>query len=805
MRNRNKTVSALAVMLMLAGSCLVCFAGENADIFEALEKGGYRTAYTYAKYTATNENSYKDVSVGLQTCSWLTRFNSNGSLRYDNRMYPVSEVKKWTQEERDKLGFSAEFIAEAETEGIKYLTKNFDGPFIYVKDKADAKGVTRDAWYSSKVYRPRTITDENTGQVISYGQTVGNNVYFGLTNDTITAKDKELVFLIEYLDSDSNRLTINYVNNGGEAECSSKAVVKGYTEEWNTVAVGVDNARFSNTLTDTPLATHAEDFRIRCHGEELYISRIMIIPKSEYDRAKNEIRNLPEPNNLEVTRVGNEIIDCPSQEIYDSKSNRTYYYMNVNGNPTIKPYVTSQCWNSDGTKFIVGDSVEKKMYEYDITTQKLRFLDGVDGSSAMAAVVTPKDIIYYTYGGMLFKINWRTYTRELVYSFGEEVSSISTLQVTNDGKYITGYYSGKYKNEKTANIIRLNLETGEVDGKLYKEFDADDPKYAYADGTSASMGVGHPIINPEYPDYMFFCHEGTTQNIPDRLWLGRYSTGEMYNMFLQMERSDGKSGECSGHEVWSLDGEHLYFVKYSVAQNTVGKKGIVRIDKDGDKGLSLSDITTSNYSKSSREYLGDEFDYWHCYPSGDDKWVVGDTNKGEVAILNTETGEEQLLAQFKMVDHNHPYQPHPQISYNGRGVNWQMANPECTGFDDSVVGIGWMDVSEITGRGIHKYILEDYENDLIKYVDEVFDKQGIPVIVTPIPQLCKNFEKYLDVASKVAREKAVPLVDLSQAGILDTHIYQNALNKPGQAKVYKAIAEVLKNSKYTRRIKEVIE
>ena len=109
MRNRNKTVSALAVMLMLAGSCLVCFAGENADIFEALEKGGYRTAYTYAKYTATNENSYKDVSVGLQTCSWLTRFNSNGSLRYDNRMYPVSEVKKWTQEERDKLGFSAEF------------------------------------------------------------------------------------------------------------------------------------------------------------------------------------------------------------------------------------------------------------------------------------------------------------------------------------------------------------------------------------------------------------------------------------------------------------------------------------------------------------------------------------------------------------------------------------------------------------------------------------------------------------------------------------------------------------------------
>ena len=380
-----------------------------------------------------------------------------------------------------------------------------------------------------------------------------------------------------------------------------------------------------------------------------------------------------------------EIKNCPKTTITDENSGRVYHYINVDGKLTLKPYVTEQCWNSTGDKFIVGVSEEESIYEYDTVKEQLKYLGKCRSDAALTAIVTPDDMIYLVYDRGIYRINWNTYERELVTMLPDEVKDMSVIQVTNDGKYATGYYSGVDEGKR---FVRINLETGKIDGEGYKDF-------SYNPNT---QGVGHPLINPGYPELMFFCHEGRTQVIPDRLWLKNLETDEMYNMFLQREREDGLTGECSGHEVWGMNGEYMYFVKYNVDQNTVGIRGAVRIKKEGDKGLTLDDL-----SQSSREYISNKFPFWHCYPTGDDRWVVGDSwiTDGEpeenvwhhdIGIASTEKDDTRVLASVRGYGGSHPYHPHPVVSFNGKSVNWQMVD------DNNVDGVGWMDISDITSK-----------------------------------------------------------------------------------------------------------
>ena len=110
-----------------------------------------------------------------------------------------------------------------------------------------------------------------------------------------------------------------------------------------------------------------------------------------------------------------------------------------------------------------------------------------------------------------------TYEKEKVATVPSYANGASTIQVTNDGKYLTCYWKETRSEEDYVGdvnrfriIPRLNCETGEWDTSLHHEFN-DDPRYP---------DVGHPIINPVYENLLFFCHEGTTEDIPDRLWIG---------------------------------------------------------------------------------------------------------------------------------------------------------------------------------------------------------------------------------------------------------------------------------------------
>jgi len=361
-------------------------------------------------------------------------------------------------------------------------------------------------------------------------------------------------------------------------------------------------------------------------------------------------------------------VKLPKKVINDEVSGRTYYYMNFDGKMALKPYVSSQHWNYDGTKFLFGCRQTNSMYEYDIVNETVKLIDHaqVDGVHLNAHVLPNNDIYYLTDGKGIWMQNWDTGEKK---QKGNQQFSI--MNVSNDGVWATGYYNG---GTMPGTIARYNMETDELQNHLYKDFKATDPN---------SSGVGHPLINPGYPELLFFCNEGTATLVHDRLWVANYETGEMYNLFEQAPRDDGLTGEPAGHEVWSMTGDYMYFVKYPNSTN-IGPSGLSRVDRFG----------------KNREYFNDDYVYWHCYPSGDDRWVVGDVSSGKIVLVSTETYKSYEIANFRMINWNHPYQPHPCVSRNAASVCWQMVD------ENNVLGIGWADISDITSV---ESSLQEYE------------------------------------------------------------------------------------------------
>jgi len=222
---------------------------------------------------------------------------------------------------------------------------------------------------------------------------------------------------------------------------------------------------------------------------------------------------------------------------------------------------------------------------------------------------------------------------------GGELSRIQSPHITNDGKYISMFISG---HQKPTAFIRINLETGEAEKVFEKGFiwhPLDEAK--------------HVMICPTDKDLFFFCHEGNTFYISNRLWLADYRTKKMWNIAKQKLDDDGNLGDCYGHEMWAPDGKGLYFVKYSVSP--VPPRGICYVDAQTGKA----------------ELLYSKYKYWHVGVSADGRYLTSDTflisddNPGakysEVVIVDMETNEEILIDKAGTT-WSHPAHPHPQLS-----------------------------------------------------------------------------------------------------------------------------------------------
>jgi len=548
---------------------------------------------------------------------------------FNGYIYTIDEAKK-------VFGETDEKVVAAQNEGYKYYAPQSDNCLRYEKDVADKIGIKKDSWMSTDYWRG------------DKGEKRNGSITFGIKDGSrIKETDRELTFRIEYLDKSSDPMRLQYVNskwNGESFSGTNIDIKRTGSNEWKTAYVSVTDAYFapeSDTRT-TKLRSGKEDFAII--GKDLYIHSVTIIKTPLTSIIQKKYDNLP----------------AAVYEKKDEVTGRTWYAMQIPGKRTFRSYVTVQNWNKDGTKFVVSDGYG--LYEFDTLNYTYRFLDhGQQGS----CYVSPENDIYYIYGGYANKIDWDTYQKTVICKMPEELSSLGSLSVSNDGKYMSGYY---YGNQEGVTLSRFNTQKGMADYLSDKDF-------TYNPDT---MGVGHPILNHVYPNILFFCHEGTTTLIPDRLWMVDINTGKMENIFRQSYLEDGKTGETSGHEVWGMDGNYLYFVKYTFKTNK-GQNGIVRIPfKNGQ-------------FTGEREYINGDAAYWHCYPSGDDNWVVADVNTGEVWIMSTNTHKAYQIADFELVPGERT-DPHPHFSFANNTINWDIDFDGDTGKR----GVAWADVSDIT-------------------------------------------------------------------------------------------------------------
>ena len=355
------------------------------------------------------------------------------------------------------------------------------------------------------------------------------------------------------------------------------------------------------------------------------------------------------------------------ETITDSFSKREIEYFDLDGQNTVRLYFTQNFWLKDSDAFVVGGENDKRLYKYDINSHTTQTLNGGQTANTIDFAVTNDNKMYF-----LNNSDKKIYCEDLEnggieYVTDYPASSISMIHSTADGKFFTVTGGG---------MPVYDVENQTWDKRYKKSFPA---PYTIAN---------HVMINPVYENLTLFAHEGTTTDIFDRIWRLDRNTGEFKNIFRQYRNIENiNTGETTGHESWTPDGESVVTVKYTYPKN-VGKSGIVRMNKDG----------------GEREYLNSDYRHWHCSASSDGRWIVSDViyqSSGkniiaDIVMTDSKTGDAYVIARQK-AGPNHPWQPHPQFSPDGKKVTFSMTVRQSDGND--ILGVGMVDVSDLVSDG----------------------------------------------------------------------------------------------------------
>ena len=211
--------------------------------------------------------------------------------------------------------------------------------------------------------------------------------------------------------------------------------------------------------------------------------------------------------------------------------------------------------------------------------------------------------------------------------------------ITNDGKYLNIELLPDKENGLYGCVV-IDTETEIAEIVFSKKFN------------KPFEDLAHIMICPTDKDKIFFCHEGDTFYVSNRLWM--YEKGkDMKCIAEQRLDTDGNLGDCFGHECWTADGKGLYFVKYNCSP--MGPKGISYVNADG------TGQRTAIYGK---------YPYWHVCASPDGRFLASDTQSGSysgVCLIDTFTGDEKLLYKAKS-SWSHPTHPHPSFNLDGSKI-----------------------------------------------------------------------------------------------------------------------------------------
>lgn len=415
----------------------------------------------------------------------------------------------------------------------------------------------------------------------------------------------------------------------------------------------------------------------------------------------------------------------PYQTIRENETGQTYYYMNICNIPTIRTYITAQSWTSDGKSFVCGFQ-SGRMFLYNTETQMLTYIDQTSASTQLNAVVGTDDYLYYVRTDEKGEAGiWKANLKEApikpqfitgsIHSYG-----LGLVHITNDCKYIS---AEMYAPGNTRESISGRYSIDEDKWVTYRH-----PRF------EISPARTHDIINPEYPNLISFCHEITgvnAYNIYDRIWQLDLNTMTAHNVFKQGVRQGPGTTSIQGatHEIWSVNGEYMYFISYDMREYHVDPLGdspsVVRFDKDGSHRKYY-------YTKDSVLHENK-----HCAPSGDDKYIVADGDY--VVIISTETWETFPISRYEWNGKSsHPYHGHAVIARDHYVVNW--------GGQDKygMLGVKWFDFTKLVsnqakgghyemGENVSRASYEDLECESsvvnIKGKEAVLAKSGKSVFI----------------------------------------------------------------------------
>jgi oligogalacturonide lyase len=154
--------------------------------------------------------------------------------------------------------------------------------------------------------------------------------------------------------------------------------------------------------------------------------------------------------------------------------------------------------------------------------------------------------------------------------------------------------------------------------------------------------MGHMQTNPWVPGEIMYCHE-TTGDAPLRAWVVRADgTG---NRPVYAESPD----EWMTHETFATKDEVMF--------NLMGH---LPYQREKPSGVAVVNLRTKHMTIVGQieEDMGGgrTGGLWHCNGSGDGKWAVADSFKGNVYLIDRRNGERILLTTgHKMLpDHTHP-------------------------------------------------------------------------------------------------------------------------------------------------------
>lgn len=253
----------------------------------------------------------------------------------------------------------------------------------------------------------------------------------------------------------------------------------------------------------------------------------------------------------------------------------------------------------------------------------------------------------------------------LLYSPAPEEVLSPLLSLRSDGKRML--INRHSRDRENCSVVELERSTGRVAPVLNEPW-----------------WITHSHYCPYDEEWIGYCHEGPTEQVPDRVWGWHRSKMPQGGMLFDQHWDDPEKQLFVGHERWCFHAPTVLAVAYGVSPGR--PRGIYEIFTDGRPARLVSE--------------GDRD--WHVGVSRDGRWAVVDTtgpyeapgigweNAGQwsdIILLDMQTGRRQFLARTRQL--KHPSHPHPVFSPDGRFVFYNEVDKTLTQNRIMQVGNPW--------------------------------------------------------------------------------------------------------------------